>query len=109
MREEHRDYILKLVAQSAATGEPVVRSLEYVFPHQGYERVNDQFMLGNQILVAPVLENRVSKREVMLPPGAWRGFDGKLYQGPAKFSLPVSYDELCYFEKAETNTETAQK
>jgi hypothetical protein len=46
------------------------------------------------------LENGTSKREVILPMGAWRGFDGKLYQGPAKISLAVGYDELCYFEKS---------
>jgi len=101
VREEYKGYILKLVKEAAVTGEPVVRSMEYVFPHQGYERVNDQFMLGNQVLVAPVLQNGTSKREVVLPMGAWRGFDGKLYQGPAELSLAVGYDELCYFEKSE--------
>ena len=98
VREEHRSYILKLVRQSALTGEPVVRSMEYVFPHQGYEQVGDQFMLGDRILVAPVLESGTNK-EVILPVGVWRGRDGKLYQGPAKFSLAVGCDELCYFEK----------
>ena len=48
VREAHRHYILKLVAQSAASGEPVVRSMEYVFPHQGYAKVNNQFMLGDR-------------------------------------------------------------
>jgi alpha-glucosidase (family GH31 glycosyl hydrolase) len=109
VREEHRHYILKLVAQSASSGEPVVRSMEYVFPHQGYENVNDQFMLGDRILVAPVLQNGTGKREVVVPIGSWRGFNGKLYQGPAKLSLTVKDDELCYFEKEETATETAQK
>ena len=75
--------------------------MEYVFPHQGYDCVNDQFMLGNQILVAPILENGSSKREVILPMNTWRGFDGKLYQCPAKLSMAVGYDELSYFEKAE--------
>jgi alpha-glucosidase len=98
VREEHRSYILKLVRQSALTGEPVVRSMEYVFPHQGYEQVGDQFMLGDRILVAPVLESGTNK-EVILPVGVWRGRDGKLYQGPAKLSLAVGCDELCYFEK----------
>ena len=109
VREDHRTYILKLVAQSASTGEPIVRSMEYVFPHQGYKNVNDQFMLGDQILVAPVLENGTGKREVIIPMGVWRGFNGRLYEGPAKLSLPVEFDELCYFEKTEKNTETAQK
>ncbi|HVU09446.1 MAG TPA: glycoside hydrolase family 31 protein [Verrucomicrobiae bacterium] len=101
VREEHKDYILKLVKHAALTGEPIVRSMEYVFPHQGYAHVNDQYMLGNQILVAPVLENESSKREVILPAGSWKGFNGKLYQGPAKFSITVRYDELCYFENAD--------
>jgi alpha-glucosidase len=109
VREDHKIYILQLVAQSASTGEPIVRSMEYVFPHQGYENVNDQFMLGDQILVAPVLENGTGKREVMIPMGAWRGFDGKLYQGPAKLLMAVKDDELCYFEKAAINIETVQK
>src|ERR1022692_87390 len=109
VREDHTIYILQLVAQSASTGEPIVRSMEYVFPHQGYENVNDQFMLGDQILVAPVLENGTGKREVIIPMGAWRGFNGKLYQGPAKLSLAVQDDELCYFEKTEKNIKTAQK
>jgi alpha-glucosidase len=109
VREDHTIYILQLVAQSASTGEPIVRSMEYVFPHQGYENVNDQFMLGDQILVAPMLENGTGKREVIIPMGAWRGFNGKLYQGPAKLSLAVQDDELCYFEKTEKNIKTAQK
>jgi alpha-glucosidase (family GH31 glycosyl hydrolase) len=109
IRENYRTYILQLVAQSASTGEPIVRSMEYVFPHQGYENVNDEFMLGNQILVAPVLENGTGTREVMIPIGSWRGFDGKMYHGPAKFSLAVKADELCYFEKEESKIKTAQK
>jgi alpha-glucosidase len=109
VREDHRAYILNLVAESASTGEPIVRSMEYVFPHQGYENINDQFMLGDQILVAPVLENGTDKKKVMIPMGAWKGFDGKVYQGPAKLSLTVKDDELCYFEKVEKNIKTAQK
>jgi alpha-glucosidase (family GH31 glycosyl hydrolase) len=109
VREDHKTYILQLAAESASTGEPIVRSMEYVFPHQGYENVNDEFMLGDQILVAPVLENGTGKREVIIPMGAWRGFDGKMYQGPAKLSLTVKDDELCYFEKAATDIRTAQK
>lgn len=99
VREEHKSYILKLVSQAALTGEPVVRSMEYVFPHEGYEGVNDQFMLGDRILVAPVLEKGATQREAILPSGTWKGFNEKLYQGPATFSVTVPYDELCFFEK----------
>jgi alpha-glucosidase len=101
LREQHKGYILKLARQSASTGEPMMRSLEYAFPHQGYERVNDQFLLGDRILVAPVVEKDARNRTVNLPPGMWLGFDGKRYAGPAKVTLPVGFDELCFFEKAD--------
>jgi alpha-glucosidase len=101
VREEHMEYILKLVRQSALTGEPIVRSMEYVFPHQGYDHVKDQFMLGDCILVAPVLEKDVSRREVTLPAGSWKGFNGKRYEGPARISCAVANDELCYLERVD--------
>ena len=101
VREEHKSYILELVKDAALRGEPIVRSMEYVFPHQGYERVNDQFMLGDQILVAPVLEKGAIKRVVILPSGAWEGFNGKQYQGPAAIPVAVPDDELCFFERVK--------
>src|SRR2546423_792149 len=72
VRQNYSNYILDLARQSALTSEPVVRSLEYTFPHQGYERITDQFLLGDRILVAPVLEKDACRRAVMLPPGVWQ-------------------------------------
>jgi alpha-glucosidase (family GH31 glycosyl hydrolase) len=101
VRAAYKDYILGLARQSAATGEPMVRSLEYAFPHRGYARINDQFLLGDKILVAPVLEKNVSGRKVILPPGTWKGFNGKEYAGPGTFFVHVSDDDLCFFEKVK--------
>ena len=101
IRETQQPYIVELARQSAATGEPIIRSLEYAYPHQGYERVNDQFLLGERMLVAPVVEKNARQRTVLIPSGKWLGFDGKQYVGPAKITVPVALDELCYFEKLE--------
>lgn len=98
LRQEQKDFILELAQKSAVTGEPIVRSMEYVFPHQGYAQVKDQFLLGSRLLVAPVLEKGAVQREVVLPEGKWKGFDGKRYDGPVRISVAVSMDELCYFE-----------
>jgi alpha-glucosidase len=103
VRQEHKSYILSLVRQSALSGEPIVRSMEYVFPHQGYERVNDQFLLGDRILVAPVLEKGISHREILFPAGTWIAPGGQRYSGPCKFLLPVADDKLCYFEKLDAH------
>jgi alpha-glucosidase len=99
IRQAHSSYILRTARQSASTGEPIVRSMEYAFPHQGYERINDQFLLGDRILVAPVLEQGATNRDVILPAGAWKGVDGARYAGPRKIVMPVADDELCYFER----------
>jgi len=104
VREKYKSYILSLVRQSALTGEPAMRSMEYAFPHQGYQQVNDQFLLGDRVLVAPVLAKGVTQREIVLPGGTWRGLDGKQYCGPSKLAVAVAYDELCYFEKAGENS-----
>ena len=99
VRNDHKTYILELVKHAALTGEPIVRSMEYVFPHEGYGGVNDQFLLGDQILVAPVLQKGSTRRDVIIPKGKWKGFDGKVYLGPATFSVAVPYDQLCFVEK----------
>ena len=65
--------ILALARESAKTGEPIVRSLEYAYPHQGYADVVDQFLLGPDILVAPVVEKGARKRRIVVPPGRWQG------------------------------------
>jgi alpha-glucosidase (family GH31 glycosyl hydrolase) len=101
VRQVHQDYILDLARKSALTGEPIVRSMEYVFPHQGYAQVKDQFLLGDRFLVAPVLQRGSRHREVALPKGKWRGFDGNRYVGPAKVTPAVALDDLCYFEKVK--------
>ncbi|HYG21354.1 MAG TPA: glycoside hydrolase family 31 protein [Verrucomicrobiae bacterium] len=101
VREKHKSFILELARQSASTGEPIVRSLEYAFPHQGYEGIKDQFLLGDRILVAPVLEKGARERQVVLPPGVWQGLDGKRHEGPARITVPVQLDELCFFERTD--------
>ena len=99
LRQQYRRYILDLARQSARTGEPIVRSMEYEFPHQEYAQVNDQFLLGHRLLVAPVLEQGAGCRLVIFPNGKWKAFDGKVYAGPSRLSISVPIDDLCYFEK----------
>jgi alpha-glucosidase len=96
IREQFTPTILELARQSAKTGEPIVRSLEYAFPHQGFEDVKDQFMLGDTILVAP-LDRKGSSRQVVLPKGDWIGDDGKTHPGGATYTLEVPLGRIPYF------------
>lgn len=54
------------------TGMPIVRALGLAFPGdvRGYD-VRDEFMLGDALLVAPVVTQGATSRTVYLPPGEW--------------------------------------
>lgn len=74
------------------TGEPIVRYMEYVFPHQGLAAVTDQFMLGEDVLVAPVLEKGARERRVVFPAGVWRGADGTRVTGPCERTVAAGLE-----------------
>ncbi len=74
LRERLRPYLDKLMAEAAATGLPPMRPL---FVHHAADAeawsVEDEFLLGEHLLVAPVTEPGATSRRVYLPAGtAWR-------------------------------------
>lgn len=91
--------ILKLARQSARGGEPMVRALAYEFPGCGYEAVKDQFMLGPDLLVAPVLKKKAETRTVVIPPGAWTAEDGERFAGPATVEIAAPLERLPHFRR----------
>jgi alpha-glucosidase len=97
-RQRFTPYILSLARESARTGEPIIRSLEYAFPHRGYEQVRDAFMLGERVLVAPVLTHGATRRTVQIPPGQWRAWDGRTVRGPRTIEVAAPLGVLPYFE-----------
>lgn len=92
--------ILALAAHAAATGEPVQRPLEWAFPHQGYAGVTDQFMLGDTLMVAPVVAKGADGRAVLIPPGTWLADDGRSYAGPATVWIDAPLARLPYLRNA---------
>ena len=95
-REKYTPLILELARQSAKAGDPIMCSMEYYFPNQGYEKVMDQFMLGNQILVAPV-DKKQSTRDVKLPLGKWTDELGKTFKGGKSYAIEVPFDRIPIF------------
>ncbi|MDR3366835.1 MAG: glycoside hydrolase family 31 protein [Prevotellaceae bacterium] len=91
-------YIIACARESAKTGEPIVRHLEYAFPNEGFAECKDQFMLGEKYMVAPVLAGE-NTRTVSLPKGRWKDDTGKVYKGGKTVTLNVPPERLPYFEK----------
>tara|TARA_R110000868_G_scaffold22001_5_gene90781 strand:- start:84 stop:1670 length:1587 start_codon:yes stop_codon:yes gene_type:complete len=100
IREKFVPFIMQLVENASKTGEPVVRSMEYEFPNQGYYNIKDQFMLGSNILVAPIIEKGANKREVILPKGKWK-YNEKIYKGGKVIEIKVTLFEIPIFQKAK--------
>ncbi len=99
VREKFKSLILKLAHKSAISGEPILKSLEYVFPGQGFENITDQFMLGDNLLVAPMLLSGQKGRNIMLPKGRWKADDGQIFTGGKEVFLETPINRLPYFER----------
>lgn len=75
-------YIYAQAKDSSARGFPMVRPLFFEFPNDpGSWAIDDQYMFGSDLLVAPLFAS-VDKRKVYLPPGAWIDYQsGHVYEG----------------------------
>ena len=82
--------------QARHQGVPVVRPLW--LDHPGDERlrqVEDQFMMGDSLLVAPVVEAGATERLVQLPPGSWYDLrSGRPRRGDRAVWLEAQLEEL---------------
>ena len=83
---------------SAASGEPILRPLAYVFPDGGYENIKDQFLMGDDLLVAPLV-TKGNARTVLIPPGKWKTDDGSVITGPVRKTFDIPLTRLLYFER----------
>lgn len=94
-------YIYDLAKESANTGEPIFRCMEYQFPNEGFEHTKDQFMLGSEYMVAPVLQKGITSREVKFPKGVWCDENGTVVShGNETITLDAPIDKLLYFKKS---------
>jgi alpha-glucosidase len=92
------DYMAACAAHSAKTGEPIVRHMEYAFPHEGFAQCTDQFMIGERLLVAPVVTPE-NVRTVRFPSGTWRDENGQTIEGGVTRQYDVPLEKLLCFER----------
>jgi sulfoquinovosidase len=88
------DYLLASHATYRASGRPIMCALELAFPE--LPPVTDQYLLGQDLLVAPVLWPGCRTRRVVLPPGEWFDLFDPLvsYQGPDTVEVGVGPDDI---------------
>lgn len=104
MREQMRAYTRRLMAEASEKGTPVMRTLFYEFPEDPYcWEVEDVYMYGDKLLVAPILESGAERRNIYLPAGyRWQDCETKvIYEGGQRVEVPVSMETMPVFLKWE--------
>ena len=75
-------YIMHLAEQNASSGVPVQRPLFYHYNDPALAGIQDEYLLGPDLLVAPVWKKGAKKRRVALPNDRWEHlFTGEVYTG----------------------------
>lgn len=91
--------LLKYKREALEEGLPLIRPLWQVSGGEAAPRVDDEFALGDELVVAPVLHQGQTTREVYLPAGLWQdGIDNSLRKGNRwmhEYKVPV--DKVAYF------------
>ncbi|GGW17229.1 glycoside hydrolase family 31 protein [Streptomyces globisporus] len=85
-RERLHPYFVSLSQVARLTGAPYVRPVWWGAPgDRALRECEDAFLLGDALLVAPVLEPGVRRRAVRLPRGRWYDtVTGRAYEGPGQ-------------------------
>ena len=100
IRERLRPYIRECMRQASATGAPVMRPLFFDFPEDKEAwNIEDAYMFGPDLLVAPVMEEGKRERQVYLPAGCkWTDASTRaVYEGGEKVTVPAPLDVIPVF------------
>lgn len=100
LREKLRPYVTETMRQAHEKGTPVIRTLFYNFPEDETAwEVEDEFFLGDDVLVCPVLQEKKRSRTVYLPAGCrFRNInDGQLYEGGQSLEVEAPLHNIPVF------------
>ncbi len=95
-------YLYTLAFETSESGAPLVRPMFYENEEDpALWDVDDQFLLGSDLLVAPILEPGATRRKVYFPPGCWCGlWDERCYEGGREAVIEAPLDTLPLFVRA---------
>lgn len=102
LRYELMPYVYTLMYDAATKGYPMVRPM---FFHDDTDsnlyKATDQYLFGDALLIAPVLEKGATKRKLYLPKGLWYDFfdPTKTYNGGEWMEADVTNESIPVFVK----------
>lgn len=107
-------YLVRCAEEACATGLPILRHMHLEYPDEpGTEYVDDQYLLGPDLLVAPVFAPGARERAVYFPSGAWLDWDdpSRRYEGPRYHRVPAPLERIPLFrrEGADIPTDESER
>jgi len=104
LRYQLMPYLYTLAWFTHHTGHPLIRPLFWGNEENPQtELIEDAFYLGDDLLVAPILDPGSSAREVIFPPGDWYSFwDDALFRGPTRTEVNADLERIPFFVRAGT-------
>ena len=96
-------YLYTLFNEHTRTGAPVMRPLWFEYPDDARTYlIEDEYLVGRDLLVAPVVTEAVTKRHVYFPAGdRWVDWwTGKTYEGGKDADVDAPLDRLPLFARA---------
>lgn len=106
IREELKPYIKEAMKSAHEKGTPVIRPIFYDFHEDETAwEIEDQYMFGPDLLVAPVMYSKIEKREVYLPKDTqWEdAWTGKVFEGGQTIDVATPIDIIPLFIKKGAN------
>ena len=100
LRSRNKDFFLSLKKECEETNKPMIRSLAYETGKNS--EVMDEHFFGSSLLVAPVVDEGKTERDVVLPEGKWLYYDRE-YEGGRTVTVKAPIGVLPVFERVGSN------
>lgn len=105
VRERYRwlPYNYTLAYENASRGYPFVRPLNFADTSSAPDSVSDQYMWGEEVMVAPVTAQSATRRRVVFPAGVWIDYhhpEKSPVSGPSESVVDAPLDEIPLFVRS---------
>jgi alpha-glucosidase len=96
-----------LAEEAAQTGAPILRHMMLVFPDDTATwDLSDQFMIGDSLLVAPVVDEGATTKSVYFPEGTWYDvWTGEAVEGGQRLEVSAPLGSPPAFSRGEDRTD----
>jgi alpha-glucosidase len=104
LRQRLLPYLYSLFDECHRTGAPILRPLLFDYPaDETTYTADDEFLLGDALLVAPITRPGIEHRHVYLPEGTWfHYYSGERFEGPVHILAHAPLGEPALYVKGNS-------